>query len=229
MVARAGASSGSAWPSAPRRGPAAVQRRVVEALQHHAPGSATAARAFSAKDGFSVVAPTSVTVPSSTIGRKPSCWARLKRWISSTNSSVPLAAALPARAPPRRRLAARRRRRSPPRAAEAQPRRFAPAAARWWSCRRPAGPRGSARRACPPRASGRCCACSAQQVVLADHLGQRGGAQAIGQRARGVVRRGVGRGFAEQVGRGRRWLGHHAILRRAGRTIHGPPAIPQAA
>ena len=45
--------------------------------------------AFSSKDGFSVVAPTSVTVPSSMTGRKASSWARLKRWISSTKSSVP--------------------------------------------------------------------------------------------------------------------------------------------
>jgi hypothetical protein len=30
-----------------------------------------------------------VTVPSSITGRKESCWARLKRWISSTKSSVP--------------------------------------------------------------------------------------------------------------------------------------------
>ena len=44
--------------------------------------------ALSSKLGFSVVAPTSVTVPRSTKGRKPSCCARLKRWISSTNSSV---------------------------------------------------------------------------------------------------------------------------------------------
>ena len=45
--------------------------------------------AFSSKDGFSVVAPTSVIVPSSICGRKPSCCALLKRWISSTKSSVP--------------------------------------------------------------------------------------------------------------------------------------------
>ncbi len=44
--------------------------------------------ALSSKLGFSVVAPTRVTVPSSTYGRKPSCCARLKRWISSTNSRV---------------------------------------------------------------------------------------------------------------------------------------------
>ena len=44
---------------------------------------------MSSKDGFSVVAPTSTIVPSSMTGRNESCWARLKRWISSTNSSVP--------------------------------------------------------------------------------------------------------------------------------------------
>ena len=53
---------------------------------------------FRAKDGFSVVAPTRVTVPSSTTGRKPSCCARLKRWISSTKSSVPWPLDLRARA-----------------------------------------------------------------------------------------------------------------------------------
>ena len=46
---------------------------------------------LSSKEGFSVVAPTSVIVPSSMCGRKLSCCARLKRWISSMNSSVPLA------------------------------------------------------------------------------------------------------------------------------------------
>ncbi len=36
-----------------------------------------------------MVAPTKTTVPSSTYGRKTSCCARLKRWTSSTKSSVP--------------------------------------------------------------------------------------------------------------------------------------------
>ena len=40
------------------------------------------------KNGFSVVAPTRMTTPSSTPGRSTSCWALLKRWISSMNSSV---------------------------------------------------------------------------------------------------------------------------------------------
>ena len=38
--------------------------------------------AVTSKDGFSVVAPISVTVPSSTAGRSASCWALLKRCIS---------------------------------------------------------------------------------------------------------------------------------------------------
>ena len=45
-----------------------------------------------------MVAPTSTMVPSSITGRKPSCCARLKRWISSTNSSVPCPVSRRARA-----------------------------------------------------------------------------------------------------------------------------------
>jgi hypothetical protein len=41
------------------------------------------------KLGFSVVAPMSVIVPASTCGRKASCCALLKRWISSANRMVP--------------------------------------------------------------------------------------------------------------------------------------------
>src|ERR671911_768630 len=54
---------------------------------------------LTSKYGFSVVAPTSVTVPSSTAGSSASCWALLKRWISSRKKIV-------AR-PPRRRSSAR--------------------------------------------------------------------------------------------------------------------------
>src|SRR2546430_10188565 len=43
----------------------------------------------SSKLGFSVVAPISVTMPFSTQGRKASCCALLKRWISSQNRIVP--------------------------------------------------------------------------------------------------------------------------------------------
>ena len=40
------------------------------------------------KDGFSVVAPISRMLPFSTCGRNASCWALLKRWISSTKTMV---------------------------------------------------------------------------------------------------------------------------------------------
>ena len=40
------------------------------------------------KDGFSVVAATSTTVRFSTPGSNASCWALLKRWISSRNRTV---------------------------------------------------------------------------------------------------------------------------------------------
>ena len=45
--------------------------------------------AFTSKKGFSVVAPTSTTRPSSTAGSSTSCWALLKRWTSSMNRIVP--------------------------------------------------------------------------------------------------------------------------------------------
>ena len=43
---------------------------------------------LTSNEGFSVVAPTRTTVPSSTCGRNASCWALLKRWISSMKRSV---------------------------------------------------------------------------------------------------------------------------------------------
>ena len=43
---------------------------------------------ITSNDGFSVVAPISVIVPSSTYGSTASCCPLLKRWISSTNSTV---------------------------------------------------------------------------------------------------------------------------------------------
>ena len=44
---------------------------------------------LTSKNGFSVVAPISVSVPSSTAGSSASCWALVKRWISSRNRIVP--------------------------------------------------------------------------------------------------------------------------------------------
>ena len=43
---------------------------------------------MTAKNGFSVVAPIRTTTPSSTSGKSTSCWALLKRWISSTKRMV---------------------------------------------------------------------------------------------------------------------------------------------
>ena len=43
---------------------------------------------FTSKEGFSVVAPIRIIVPRSTWGRKASCCALLKRWISSTKRRV---------------------------------------------------------------------------------------------------------------------------------------------
>ena len=43
---------------------------------------------ITSKLGFSVVAPIKVINPDSTCGKKASCWALLKRWISSTNRTV---------------------------------------------------------------------------------------------------------------------------------------------
>ena len=56
---------------------------------------------MTSKEGFSVVAPMRMTVPASTAPRRASCWALLKRWISSMKRmGAPLAEAktLPPRA-----------------------------------------------------------------------------------------------------------------------------------
>ena len=96
--ARASASSGSCRPSML----SARARSFSSAASSSGLNTRTRARersaALSSKDGFSVVAPTSVTVPSSITGRKESCCARLKRWISSTKRSVPVPVSRRARA-----------------------------------------------------------------------------------------------------------------------------------
>ena len=53
---------------------------------------------LTSKRGFSVVAPISVTRPSSTAGSSASCWDLLKRWISSRKKTVRSPAAALARA-----------------------------------------------------------------------------------------------------------------------------------
>ena len=60
----------------------------------------------SEKNGFSVVAPTNTRSPSSTNGRRTSCWARLKRWTSSRKRIVPCPCS-PSRARPAPRSRAR--------------------------------------------------------------------------------------------------------------------------
>ena len=97
-ASRAGASSGSGF----SRRRSARSSKASSASAVSGRKTSTRARdrsaAFSSKDGFSVVAPISVTAPSSITGRKESCCARLKRWISSTKRSVPCPCARRARA-----------------------------------------------------------------------------------------------------------------------------------
>ena len=88
-AARASASSGSALPSTRSARPSERLERLRVSGRNTSTRARERSAAFSSNDGFSVVAPISVTAPSSITGRKESCWARLKRWISSTNSRVP--------------------------------------------------------------------------------------------------------------------------------------------
>ena len=82
------ASAAARGPRTPRPWPAGVSSASSSSRFSTKTWQRESSAPLSSNDGFSVVAPTSVTTPCSTNGRKPSCWARLKRWISSTNSSV---------------------------------------------------------------------------------------------------------------------------------------------
>ena len=140
--------------------------------------------AMTSNDGFSVVAPISVTVPASTWGSSASCCALLKRWISSMNSSVRApcwsrrspASAIASRSSFDARPAPPTARRS---AALALARR---AAAPAWSCRSRAAPTGSTTAARAPRAPGRSSLPGPEQVLLPDELVERARAHALGQR-----------------------------------------------
>ena len=109
--------------------------------------------AFSAKNGFSVVAPMRTTRPSSTPGSSASCCDWLKRWISSRNRIVPRPSAPSAASGVVEHLADVAARR--PRRAESgtkSPRRvLGERGARPSSCRCRADRRRSPRRAGPPR------------------------------------------------------------------------------
>ena len=87
-LARASSSSGSGWPVSA----SARSSNCAIAASSSGLNVSTRARdssaALSSNEGFSVVAPISEIEPSSMTGRKESCCARLKRWISSTNSTV---------------------------------------------------------------------------------------------------------------------------------------------
>ena len=87
-TALASSSSGSGLPSACSARSSSLARLSSPSVWNTSTRARDNSAALSSKDGFSVVAPTRMTVPSSMTGRKESCWARLKRWISSTNSSV---------------------------------------------------------------------------------------------------------------------------------------------
>ena len=88
-LARLRRRAAAASPPGARRGRAALRAPRARADERRARARATSSEALSSNDGFSVVAPISVIEPSSITGRKESCCARLKRWISSTNRSVP--------------------------------------------------------------------------------------------------------------------------------------------
>ena len=81
---------GAAGPARPRaRGGGAGARAPRRAARAPSAPAVRESRAeFTSKEGFSVVAPTRTTVPFSTGGRRASCWALLKRWISSRKKSV---------------------------------------------------------------------------------------------------------------------------------------------
>ena len=76
-----------------RRRPSA-RRRIDQRCRPRSSGFSTntwdreSSGALTSNDGFSVVAPMSTMSPASTRGRNASCWALLKRWISSTNRIV---------------------------------------------------------------------------------------------------------------------------------------------
>ena len=144
-----------------------------------------------------MVAPTRMTVPSSITGRKESCWARLKRWISSTNSSVwrPLV---------RRSRAASNtffRSATPEKIAEicSKASSVSPASSRATVVLPvPGGPQKIIEPSEPARIIRVSAPSGAGQMLLADHLGQRRRPQPVGQRP---ARRRLFRASAvEQVG-----------------------------
>ena len=96
VPSRARASSSTERPVSPSpRSRSRSARAQISATSSGASGSRTKTRVrersgpTTSKLGFSVVAPMRVMAPRSTCGRRASCCARLKRWISSTKRTVP--------------------------------------------------------------------------------------------------------------------------------------------
>ena len=190
-------SASRAWPSSGKGLPITSSARSSSASSASAPsGRKTSTRArdskaaLSSNDGFSVVAPISVIEPSSITGRKESCCARLKRWISSTNSSVPCPSARRARAASKIFFSsatpvwiAETCTNASLRDAADQPRDRRLAAAR----RPPEDHRAERRR----REQARQRAVRAGQMLLARHLGERHRPQPLGERRRRRLRLGI--------------------------------------
>ena len=186
--ARASASSGSGRPSIASARASSFSTAAASSGLNTSTRARDSSGAISSNDGFSVVAPTSTMVPSSITGRKQSCCARLKRWISSTNSSVPCPVSRRARASSNTFF----RSATPEKIARdllelqiglvrQQPRHRGLAGAG----RAPEDQR--AERAGGQHPGER--AVGAEQMILADHLGERLRAQPVGQRPRRVGRR----------------------------------------
>ena len=93
MAARASSSAAIPADPRPRSGSSSARRRMA-AVSSVASGCSTktferdSRAALTSNEGFSVVAPISTMSPASTRGRKASCCALLKRWISSTKRIV---------------------------------------------------------------------------------------------------------------------------------------------
>ena len=233
QVAAVAVGHGAQRRRAPRRPAAGRGRSRLGPLQQRSSAASSSRRStstwqrdssapFSSNDGFSVVAPTRVTMPSSTKGRKPSCWARLKRWISSTNSRVALAGApaLPGvlEGPLQVGDAGEHRRER----ANTSPAALASRRA-MVVLPEPGGPHRIIEASWPRASMPADRPVRAEQVVLADHLLQRLRPQPVGERARAgrhLGARGWWRGaFAEQVGR----RGGGFVLSAGGHPMHYRP------
>ena len=95
-IARSASSSASGLSRPSPRSTSVSAVRRIDTIASSSSGLSTntfdrdSNAALTSNDGFSVVAPIRTMSPLSTRGRKASCWALLKRWISSTKTIVRL-------------------------------------------------------------------------------------------------------------------------------------------